>query len=215
MGEVKTRRCEWDDCSELVDKNVRCCSWCVSKVWGCGVTTGRTPSTGEPNLSNPPRTADSVAFKEGKVPMELIDLDFVHDIAKQFLGGLVGGRKPDGWKELDPAVYREKCYGAALRHIRLARRGNRELDSTTKATHLAAVCANMMMVWWFEGQLAGSEAEGEGTRSLGQDPIKQHILVCSHCRWSWSMTHHDTARGRPTAEAVGNYAQHVCSDQPT
>ncbi len=146
---AEVKECANTGCSRSIDVLRVNCDPCY-KLWHQRVYFNES-SEPQPQTKTKTKSAESVAHKDGKVPMELIDLDFIHDVAKQFLGGLVNGRKPDGWKELDPAVYRAKCYGAALRHMRLARRGRRELDSATGATHLAAVVANMMMVWWFEG----------------------------------------------------------------
>lgn len=101
--------------------------------------------------------AERAGYKEGKIMLELVDLDFVVDMARQFTAGLKGERVPNGWHKLDPTKWRELCAGAALRHMAEARRELGAVDPETGATHWAAVAVNAMMCWWFERSMAGAE----------------------------------------------------------
>ncbi len=95
-------------------------------------------------------TAVRAGYKSGKVMMELVDLDFVMDMGLQLTEGLSGERVPNGWHDLPPAEWRDKCAGAALRHMAAARRQPGARDPQTGATHWAGVAVNAMMCWWFE-----------------------------------------------------------------
>lgn len=91
--------------------------------------------------------------KAGKPRLELVDLDFVAEMARQFEGGLKGDRKPNDWQKLDPAEWRDQYVGAVLRHVRAARKGVAVTDPETGASEWAAVAVNALIVWWFEEQL--------------------------------------------------------------
>ena len=88
---------------------------------------------------------DHGAMKEGKLQLELIDLEFVADMARQLQAGLVSPRVADGWRELDPEVYVRKYRGAVLRHLVAASHHFGAVDSQTGATHWAGVAVNAMI----------------------------------------------------------------------
>lgn len=89
--------------------------------------------------------------------MELVDLDFVADMAKQLQAGLKGDRVPDGWRTLNPDKWLPSYRGAVLRHLRHAhgmRVNGPALDPETKASHWAGVAVNAMICWYLETQMA-------------------------------------------------------------
>ena len=88
---------------------------------------------------------DHGAMKDGKLMLELVDLEFVADMARQLQAGLVGDRVPDGWRKLDPATWLPKYRGALLRHLVAAQRGPGAIDEQTGATHWAGVAVNAMI----------------------------------------------------------------------
>jgi hypothetical protein len=101
---------------------------------------------------------EKAAGKTDVVMLELVDLEFVTDMALQLTAGLKRpGRQPNGWQDLDPRKWRDKCAGAALRHMTAARRGFGEIDPETGATHWGAVAVNAMMCWWFERLITGAK----------------------------------------------------------
>jgi len=85
------------------------------------------------------------AMKSGKLMLELIDLEFVADMARQLQAGLVGERVPDGWRKLDPELWVRKYRGALLRHLVATERGPGAIDERTGATHWAGVAVNAMI----------------------------------------------------------------------
>ncbi len=95
-------------------------------------------------------TLPDTAMKKDKLMMELVDLEFVADMARQLQGGLVGDRVPNGWKDLDPLEYRDRYIGAVMRHMAAAQTAPGTRDPNTGATHWAAVAVNAMILWYFE-----------------------------------------------------------------
>ena len=85
-----------------------------------------------------------------KPRMELVDLEFVADMAKQFSAGLTDGRKPNDWQKLDPAEWLDHYAGAVLRHTLAARLQRGAVDPDTGATEWAAVADNALICWWLE-----------------------------------------------------------------
>ena len=109
-----------------------------SREQGCHAAWGKgyTPT---------PVQDERTALKEGKLQLELVDLDFVEDMARQLHAGLVPPRVADGWRELDPREWVRKYRGAVLRHLVCASREFGAVDPDTGATHWAGVAVNAMI----------------------------------------------------------------------
>ncbi len=111
---------------------------------GCGVTWAEVPSdTADPN-------AGEAETKHGKVRMELIDLNFVRDMAKQVQYGIRGTRVPWGWTLYDPDEWVPLLRGSILRHLTAAQEETLAKDSDTGASHWAAIAVNAMMCFGLE-----------------------------------------------------------------
>ncbi len=143
------------------------CDHCGNPTAALAVSTG----SGNPlYCSVECREKDTVgesrtAMKDGKLQMELVDLDFVADMALQLQAGLKGDRVPDGWKKLDPVKYLPKYRGAVLRHLRAAHTPG-ATDPETKASHWAAVAVNAMICFWLE-------------RSVSADDESEPLRLCA------------------------------------
>ncbi len=126
------------------------------------------------------------AMKDGKLQMELVDLDFVADMSLQLMGGLKGDRQPDDWKKLDPVKYLPKYRGAVLRHLRAAHTPG-ATDPETGASHWAAVAVNAMICWGLERKVA---------RAGKTEAEKPYAVLMTHAEeFAREQLHLDTASG--------------------
>lgn len=134
------------------------------------------------------------AMKDGKLQMELVDLDFVADMALQLQAGLKGDRQPDDWKKLDPVKYLPKYRGAVLRHLRAAHTQG-AVDPDTGASHWAAVAVNAMICFWLER--SGGKAEAAYAAEFAHEQLNL-----------------DTASGAglDTLGAAAGVARHIQTD---
>ena len=108
-----------------------------------------------------------LAMKAGKLQLELIDLAFVADMAKQLQAGNVGDRVPNDWRELDPAVWVDKYRGALMRHLVAADAEPNAIDPKTGATHWAAVAVNAMICGVLERIALSKGGESEPRDAQG------------------------------------------------
>ncbi len=107
-----------------------------------------TPARQDPNEGETEAKLD-------KVRMELIDLNFVADMAQQLQKGIRANRVPWGWTQYDPKEFVPLLRGSILRHLRATETGLLAKDSDTGASHWAAIAVNAMMCWGLERIEAG------------------------------------------------------------
>ncbi len=107
-----------------------------------------TPETQDPNEGE-------TEAKHEKIRMELIDLNFVADMATQLQKGIRANRVPWGWTQYDPKKFVPLLRGSILRHLRATETGLLAKDSDTEASHWAAIAVNAMMCWGLERIEAG------------------------------------------------------------
>ncbi len=130
----------------------------------CELTTGHSSDhqaggytfwLAEPETQKQDPNEGETEAKLDKIRMELIDLNFVADMATQLQKGIRAKRVPWGWTQYDPEEFVPLLRGSFLRHLRATETGLLAKDSDTEASHWAAIAVNAMMCWGLERIEAG------------------------------------------------------------